>query len=54
MAEIGKKTDFTLKFIIVRNAAIGKSDNSYRFSKGWFAEEYKAIVGIDFSFKNQE
>ena len=52
MAEIGQKTDFTLKFIIVGNAAVGKPNNSYRFSKGLFAEEYKATVGMDFAFKN--
>ena len=52
MAEIGQKTDFTLKFIIVGNAVVGKPNNSYRFSKGLFAEEYKATVGMDFAFKN--
>ena len=52
MAEIGQKTDFTLKFIIVGNAVVRKSNNSYRFSKGLFAEEYKATVGMDFAFKN--
>ena len=52
MAEISPKTDFTLKFIIVGNAAVGKSNISYRFSKGLFAEEYKATVGMDFAFKN--
>ena len=52
MAEIGQKTDFTLKFIIVGNAAVGKPNNSYRFSKGLFAEEYKTTVGMDFAFKN--
>ena len=52
MAEIGQKTDFTLKFIIVGNAVVRKPNNSYRFSKGLFAEEYKATVGMDFAFKN--
>ena len=52
MAEISPKTDFTLKYIIVGNAAVGKSNISYRFSKGLFAEEYKATVGMDFAFKN--
>ena len=51
MAEIGQKTDFTLKFIIVGNAVVGKQYNSYRFSKGLFAEEYKATVVMDFAFK---
>ena len=52
MAEIGQKTDFTLKVIIVGNAVVGKPNNFYRFSKGLFAEEYKATVGMDYAFKN--
>ena len=52
MAEIGQKTDFTLKFLIVGNEVVGKPNNSYRFSKGLFAEEYKATLSIDFAFEN--
>ena len=32
--------------------AVEKPNNFYRFSKGLFAEEYKATVGMDFAFKN--
>ena len=41
MAEIGQKTDFTLKYIIVGNAAVGKPNNSYRFSKFYLLKNIK-------------
>ena len=52
MEDFNPKIDFTFKYIIVGNAAVGKSNISYRFSKGLFSQEYKATIGMDFAFKN--
>ena len=46
-----QKVDYTFKYIIVGNAAVGKSNISYRFSKGKFFEKYQPTIGLDFAYK---
>ena len=48
------KPDYTFKYIIIGNAFVGKSNIIYRFTKGKFAENYKATINLDFSFKNMK
>ena len=47
-----QKIDYTFKFIIVGNAAVGKSNICFRFTKGEFSDKYQATLGLDFSYKN--
>ena len=51
MAETKEKYEYKFKFIIVGNGFVGKSNISYRFVNGKFAEEYKATIGLDFASK---
>ena len=52
MTDNNQKGQYTFKFIIVGNAAVGKSNISFRFTKGEFSEKYQATIGLDFSYKN--
>ena len=51
MKESNENIDYTLKFIIIGNAAVGKSNISFRFINGTFCEKYLATIGLDFAFK---
>ena len=46
-----QKAEYTFKYIIVGNAAVGKSNISYRFTKGKFLEKYHPTIGLDFTYK---
>ena len=46
------KPDYTLKYIIVGNQAVGKSNIIYRFTQNKFDPQYKATINLDFSYKN--
>ena len=46
------KPDYTIKYIIVGNAYVGKSNIIYRFVENKFSENYKATINLDFSYKN--
>ena len=46
------KPDCTIKYIIVGNAYVGKSNIIYRFVENKFSENYKATINLDFSYKN--
>ena len=52
MAENNQQTDYVLKYIIVGDAAVGKSNICFRFSKGKFSEKYQPTIGMDFVYKN--
>ena len=53
--EIAKmKPDYTIKYIIVGNAYVGKSNIIYRFVENKFSENYKATINLDFSYKNMK
>ena len=51
MTESNQPIDYTLKFIVIGNAAVGKSNISFRFINGTFCEKYLATIGLDFAFK---
>ena len=48
------KPDYTIKYIIVGNAYVGKSNIIYRFVENKFSENYKATINLDFSYKNMK
>ncbi len=52
MKGVNEKEDYTFKYIIIGNAAVGKSNISYRFTKGKFSEKYQATIGMEFTYKN--
>ena len=52
MTDNNQKIEYIFKFIIVGNAAVGKSNICFRFTKGEFSEKYQATIGLDFSYKN--
>ena len=52
MTDNNQKIEYVFKFIIVGNAAVGKSNICFRFTKGEFSEKYQATIGLDFSYKN--
>ena len=52
MKEVNEKEDYTFKYIIIGNAAVGKSNISFRFTKGQFSEKYQATIGMEFTYKN--
>jgi len=52
MKGVNEKEDYTFKYIIIGNAAVGKSNISFRFTKGKFSEKYQATIGMEFTYKN--
>ena len=44
--------DYLAKYIIVGNAAVGKSNLLIRFTHGIFKEEYQTTLGVEFGSKN--
>ena len=48
------KPDYTIKYIRVGNAYVGKSNIIYRFVENKFSENYKATINLDFSYKNMK
>ena len=52
MVDNNQNADYVLKYIIVGDAAVGKSNICYRFIKGKFKEQYQATLGMDFAYKN--
>ena len=52
--EKNKNYNFLFKYIIVGNAAVGKSNLLMRFTQNKFTEEYQATIGLEFGSKNIE
>lgn len=44
--------DYLLKFIIIGDATVGKSNLLFRYYKGIFQSDYQLTIGVDFSAKN--
>ena len=40
-----------LRVIVCGNLGVGKRSLMIRFTKGWFEENYKLTVGVDFHIK---
>ena len=43
--------DYQLKFILIGNPSVGKSQLLLRFTQDKFEEEYKVTLGVDFGYK---
>ena len=52
MNESKETIKYIFKYIIVGNAAVGKSNICYRFTKGEFIEQYQVTINLDFTYKN--
>lgn len=52
MATPGTNYDFLLKYIIIGDAAVGKSNLLLRFTQGDFKTEYQLTIGVEFGAKN--
>ena len=52
MATPGMNYDYLLKYIIIGDAAVGKSNLLLRFSQGDFKTEYQLTIGVEFGAKN--
>ena len=48
----GINYDYLLKYIIIGDAAVGKSNLLLRFSQDDFKEEYQLTIGVEFGAKN--
>ena len=44
--------DYLLKYIIIGDAAVGKSNLLLRYAHGQFKEEYQLTIGVEFGAKN--
>ncbi len=52
MASPGISYDYLLKYIIIGDAAVGKSNILLRYIQGDFREEYQLTIGVEFGAKN--
>ena len=43
--------DYLFKSIVVGDGGVGKTALTLRFSKGFFTEDYKMTIGVDFHVK---
>ena len=48
------KFDYLLKYIIIGDAAVGKSNLLLRYAHGQFKPEYQITIGVEFGAKNVE
>ncbi len=44
--------DYLLKYIIIGDAAVGKSNLLLRYVHGQFKQEYQLTIGLEFGVKN--
>ena len=49
-----KNYNYLLKYIIIGNASVGKSNLLMRFTQNKFTENYQATIGVEFGAKNIE
>ena len=54
MSTPGMNYDFLLKYIIIGDAAVGKSNLLLRFAQNDFKSEYQLTIGVEFGAKNIE
>jgi small GTP-binding protein len=48
---MAEEYDYLFKSIVVGNGGVGKTALTLRFSKGFFTEDYKMTIGVDFHVK---
>jgi len=51
---VAEEYDFLFKSIVVGDGGVGKTALTLRFSKGFFTEDYKMTIGVDFHVKTIE
>ena len=51
---MAEEYDFLFKSIVVGDGGVGKTALTLRFSKGFFTEDYKMTIGVDFHVKTIE
>ncbi len=51
-SEIVLNFDYLLKYIIIGDAAVGKSNLLLRYVHGQFKQEYQLTIGLKFGVKN--
>jgi small GTP-binding protein len=51
---LAEEYDFLFKSIVVGDGGVGKTALTLRFSKGFFTEDYKMTIGVDFHVKTIE
>ena len=54
MSTPGMNYDYLLKYIIIGDAAVGKSNLLLRFTQNDFKNEYQLTIGVEFGAKNIE
>ena len=53
MEQIGEMSfNYLLKYVIVGDASVGKSNLLLRYSHGQFREEYQLTIGVEFGSNN--
>ena len=52
MAEQNPQYDYLLKYIIIGDACVGKSNLLLRYANGEFRSEYQTTIGVEFTAKN--
>ncbi|MFX1501332.1 MAG: GTP-binding protein, partial [Promethearchaeota archaeon] len=48
---MAEEYDYLFKSIVVGDGGVGKTALTLRFSKGFFTEDYKMTIGVDFHVK---
>ena len=54
MDNITDKIYYSIKFILVGNQSVGKTNIIHRYAKGIFSNEYHITIGMDFLSQNIE
>ena len=49
-----KNFDYMLKYIIIGDSSVGKSNILMKYLKGKFYEEFQPTIGVEFGAKNLE
>ena len=50
---IEKDYNYLLKFIIIGDSSVGKSNLLLRYTHGQFREEYQLTIGVEFGSHNE-
>ena len=49
-----KKSYYSVKFLLIGDSNVGKTNIAYRYVKGEFLNDYQSTIGVEFSFKDVE
>ena len=51
---MSEEYDFLFKTVVLGDGGVGKTALTIRFSKGFFTDDYKMTIGVDFHVKTIE